>query len=62
MTEEYGKNEGKRKNSEKNPNETGRDNSPQKELKPIITRMLTKLENIINENPENFNEELENIF
>ena len=49
------------KEQEKKPNETEINNSPDKELKVIVIRMLTELGKRINEFSENFNKQLENI-
>ena len=49
------------KNLEKTPNEAEINNSPDKELKAIVVRMLTELGKRINEFSENFNKQVENI-
>lgn len=56
-TEEYDSNERTRKKC----NETEINNLPDKEFKAIVVRMLTEPGERIDEQSENFNEELENI-
>ena len=52
---------GRDKSSEKELNETEKNNLPDKEYKVMVISMLTELERRIDEHSENFNKELGNI-